>query len=113
MKPILMDLLMKVAYRTHRLRYKIGDTTYEVEYHRSPFWAYEKPSVRLFLKKKLRTWHGQVRECFDGGSRCGFGTTCIWTLFPRMKMKKFLCTEAKRVYGICHREDALKGGGEG
>lgn len=97
-----MNILRMLMLRTHRLRYKIGDVTYEVEYHRSPFWAYEKPSVRLFLKKKLRTWHGQVWECFEGGGRCGFGTTCIWTLFPRKEMKKFLHAEAQNIYDICY-----------
>lgn len=98
-----MSILQKFLFRTHRLRYRIGDVVYEVEYYRSPFWVDEKPSVKLFLEEKLRIWHGQVWECFDGGGRCGFGTTCIWTLFPRWKMKKFLRTEAKHIYDICYK----------
>lgn len=97
-----MGILKKFAFRIHRLRYKINDTVYEVEYYRSPFWGYEKPSVKLFLEKKLHSWHGQVWECFPNGGRCGYGTTCIWALFPKTKMKRFLHTEAKHVYDICY-----------
>lgn len=92
-----MTNLEKLFYKTYHLHYKINNSTYEVEYHRSPFWTYEKVSILLFLKKKLRTWHGQVWLLYPNGGRCGFGTICEKALFPKRRMKKFLICEATRL----------------
>ena len=81
----------------------INGTKYICEYQRSPFWGYEKPSLRLFIKDKLLTWHGQVWEVFPSGSRCGFGTTCFTALFPAKRMRKFLDRESKWVWECCNK----------
>lgn len=77
---------------------------YIVEYHRSPFWAYEKPTLRLFFKEKYTTWHGMVWEVFENGGRCGFGTWCIDTMRPRYEMKKFLIAEVSHLEKIFNKE---------
>ena len=90
-------------YNTYKIEKEIAGTKYIVEYNRSPFWGYEKPSLRLFIKDKLLTWHGQVWEVFPSGSHCGFGTTCFTALFPAKRMRKFLDRESKWVWECCNK----------
>ena len=78
---------------------------YIIEYHRSPFWTYEKPTLKLFFTEKCNTWHGQVWRVFKGGSRCGFGTWCIHTPFPRHQMKGFLVAEVRHLDKILNKEN--------
>ena len=89
-------------YHMHTIEKNINGTRYICEYHRSPFWAYEKPTIKLFVKSKLCTWHGQVWEVFPRGGRCGFGSNCISALFPKKRMQKFLDTESKFVWNACN-----------
>lgn len=70
---------------------------YIVEYHRSPFWTYEKPTLKLFFKNKFNSWHGMVWEVFPNGGTCGFGTYCTITYFLHREMKKFLTAEVSRL----------------
>ena len=91
-------------YKMYTIEKCIEGTKYMVEYHRSPFWGYEDPSLKLFFKDKLCTWHGQVWEIFPGGSRCGFGTTCIKALFPKKRMRRFLDQESKFVWNACNNK---------
>lgn len=92
-------------YHVYTIEKNIKGTKYICEYHRSPFWGYEKPTLGLFFSDKLTTWHGQVWEVFPSGSRCGFGSNCISALFPKKKMQKFLNTESKFVWNACNRRD--------
>ena len=94
----LLGRFLNHFYKLYTEEKIIDGTRYIVEYHRSPFWSYEKPTLKLFIKDKLRTWHGQVWEVFPGGSRCGFGTICFAALNPKKRMKKFLDAESKWVY---------------
>lgn len=81
----------RLMYRKRIIKLKAASgRNYIVEYQRSPFWTYEKPTLMLFFKEKYTCWHGQVWEVFGSGSRCGFDTTCIRTATPRRKMKRFL-----------------------
>lgn len=81
----------KFMYRNKVIKLKADSgRKYIVEYHRSPFWTYEKPSLKLFFKEKYAVWYGQVWEVFENGGRCGFSTCCIKMLFPRKEMKQFL-----------------------
>ena len=89
-------------YHVHTIEKNINGTRYICEYHRSPFWAYERAGLKLFFKDKLRTWHGQVWEVFPKGSRCGFGSTCFSALFPKKRMQKFLDTESRFVWNACN-----------
>jgi len=91
-------------YHVHTIEKNIDGTKYICEYHRSPFWGYEEPGLKLFFKDKLRTWHGQVWEVFPKGSRCGFGSTCFSALFPKKRMRKFLDTESKFVWNACNED---------
>ena len=103
----LLGRFLNRFYRLYTEEKIINGTRYIVEYHRSPFWAYEEPTLKLFIKDKLRTWHGQVWEVFPGGSRCGFGTTCFTAMFPKKRMRNFLDAESKYVWRACN------GGGNG
>lgn len=96
----LLGRLLKHFYKLHAEEKIINGTRYIIEYHRSMFWAYEEPTLKLFIKDKLRFWHGQVWEVFPNGSRCGFGTTCFTALNPKKRMKKFLDAESKRMYNL-------------
>ena len=78
---------------------------YIVEYHRSPFWTYDKRNLRTFFKDKFKTWHGQVWMVFPNGGRCGFGTICIKTIFPYRQMKDFLAAEVWRLERILNKEN--------
>ena len=62
-------------------------------------------TLKLFFKEKCNTWHGQVWKVFKHGSRCGFGTWCITTPFPRHKMKGFLVAEAGYLDKILNKEN--------
>ena len=99
---ILLHWFLNPFYHVHTIEKNIDGTRYICEYHRSPFWAYEEPGLKLFFKDKLRTWHGQVWEIFPKGSRCGFGSTCFSALFPKKRMKKFLDTESRFVWNACN-----------
>lgn len=99
------NLFYKLMYRRKAVKLKTDSgRTYIIEYHRSPFWTYENPTLKLFLQKKFRTWHGQIWRVFKNGGRCGFGTTCIFTLFPRRAMKKFLIREVNYLEKIFNKE---------
>ena len=89
-------------YKIYTLEKDIADSKYIISYHRSPFWGYEDPSLKLFFRDKLCTWHGQVWEILPHGSRVGYGTTCIKAMFPRKQMKKFLNRESKFVWEACN-----------
>ena len=102
----LLGRFLKHFYKLYTEEKIINGTRYIVEYHRSPFWSYEEPTLKLFIKDKLRTWHGQVWEVFPSGSRCGFGTTCFAALNPKKRMKKFLDAESKWVYGCTIKDKA-------
>ena len=91
-------------YKVYTIEKNIKETKYICEYHRSPFWGYEKPTLRMFIKDKLITWHGEVWEVFPKGSRCGFGTTCFTAMFPKKRMKKFLDTESRFVWDACNKD---------
>ena len=90
----------KLFYKTYTHRIKIDDTTYEIEYHRNPFWAGEKQNLRTFLKDKLCWWYGSVWQVEKNGKSkvaCGFNyIVCVNALFPKKRMKKIL--EAKANY---------------
>ena len=92
---IFMRLFYKFMYRNHTITRKCkSGRTYIIEYQRSPFWTYEKRSLRLFFKEKMCTWHGQVWRVFENGGKCGFGTRCVvGKLSPRREMKAFLVHE--------------------
>lgn len=101
----LLHWFLNHFYHVRTIEKNINGTRYICEYHRSPFWGYEEPRLKLFFKDKLRTWHGQVWEVFPKGSRCGFGTTCFSALFPKKRMQKFLDTESRFVWNACNRRD--------
>ena len=100
--PPLNRPLVRLLYRNHRIHRTLNGVHYIVEYSRSPFWTYEKPTLRLFLTKKATLWHGQVWEVFPSGGRCGFGHTCIRAVFPRKQMRRFLLCESDFVYKACY-----------
>ena len=101
----LIELFYKFMYRYKTIKLKTASgRTYIVEYHRSPFWTYEGRTLKLFFKKKIKTWHGQVWRVFENGGRCGFGTNCITTMFPRRKMKEFLIREVNYLEKILNKE---------
>lgn len=77
-----------------------------IDYHRSTFWSYEKPSLKLFFKEKLSLWHGHVWLVYGNGSKSGFGTCCIHALFPRRIMKRYLLNESKRLEDIFNNENS-------
>lgn len=104
-KSKLLGLFLNHFYKVCTLTKVVNGVTYIIEYCRSPFWAYEEPSLRLFVKEKLITWHGQVWELLPRGSRCGFGTICIGALFPVKRMSNFLDRESKYVYNACYGKD--------
>ena len=98
-------LFYKFMYRNKTITLKADSgRTYIVEYHRSPFWTYEDPTLKLFFKEKIRTWHGWVWLMYENGGRCGFGTNCIITMFPRCQMKRFLIREVNRLEKIFNKE---------
>lgn len=99
-----VDWFIKLFYKQYTIEKDINGIRYIIVYHRSLFWAYEEPTLRLFFSKKLRTWHGQVWEIFPRGGRCGFGTNCIVALFPWKRMKDFLDRESKYVYDACYKK---------
>ena len=99
----MLHKFLRLFYKTYYHEKIIEGTKYIVEYQRSPFWAYEKPTLKLFLKDKLRTWHGQVWEVFPNGSRCGFGTNCIIAWFPKKRMQKFLDAVSRFVWNACNK----------
>lgn len=78
---------------------------YIIDYHRSQFWAYEKPSLWLFFKEKFTLWHGQVWLVYENGSRCGFGTCCFRALFPEQRMEEFLISEVNCLEKIFNKEN--------
>ena len=101
---ILSNWFYRLMYRTRILKFKAeSGRNYIVEYHRSPFWTDEKPSLKLFFKKKYTLWHGQVWEVFGNG-KCGFGTYCVRTWFPRREMKRFLRAEVHHLEKIFNHE---------
>ena len=102
------EYILRLLYKNKYIYKDIDGITYMVEYSRSPFWAYERPSLWLFLKEKLCLWHGQVWEILPHGSRVGFGTNCINALFPRRKMRDFLDRESKYVYEACYQNPNSK-----
>lgn len=95
------NIFYKIMYKSRTIEFKADSgRKYIVEYHRSPFWSYEIPTLKLFFKEKIKTWHGQVWEVFENGGSCGFGTCCIITMFPRKEMKRFLNNEVKHLERI-------------
>ncbi len=101
-----IELFYKMMYRRKTIQIKADSgRVYIVEYHRSPFWTYENRTLKLFLKEKIKTWHGQVWEVFKNGGSCGFTTICITTMFPRHQMKKFLIVESNRIEKILNKEN--------
>ena len=99
---IVLHKFLRGFYKVHEIKKDINGSKYIVQYVRSPFWGYEKPTLKSFLQDKLCLWHGQVWEVLPGGSRIGFGTTCFDALFPRKRMRKFLNRESKFVWHACN-----------
>ena len=99
-----LGIFLTLFYKVKVINKEINGVKYIVEYARSPFWAYEEPSLKLFFSKKIKTWHGQVWEIFPRGGRCGFGTTCIEAMFPKKKMQAFLDRESMFVYYACYKK---------
>ena len=96
----------RFMYRKKIIKLKADSgRNYIVEFERSPFWTYEKPSLRLFFKEKYSTWHGQVWLVYKNGGKCGFGTWCTRTLFPHREMKKFLRAEMHHLERIFNKEN--------
>lgn len=96
----------KLMYRKRIIKLTAeSGNNYIVEYHRSPFWTYDKLNLKTFFKDKFKTWHGQVWMVYKNGSRCGFGTICIKTLCPYFEMKKFLNVEVWRLERILNKEN--------
>ncbi len=95
----LLGKFLNHFYKLYTEEKIINDTKYIVEYHRSPFWGYEEPTLKLFIKDKLRIWHGQVWEVLPNGGRIGFGAECFMALYPKKIMKRFLDAESKRLSG--------------
>ena len=106
--PPLNRLLVRLLYRKHRITNTINGVNYIIEYSRSPFWTYERPSLWRFLIEKSTLWHGQVWEVFPNGGRCGFSHNCIRAVFPRRQMKDFLIRESNIVYKICYKDKEKK-----
>lgn len=100
----ILDWFLSFFYKVYTIEKEINGVKYLIEYRRSPFWVYEEPSIKLFIKDKLCTWHGQVWEKFPGGGRCGFGCNCIKALFPKKNMQNFLDKEARYVYNACYNK---------
>lgn len=99
-------MFYEYMYRTKTIKRKFKDgNTYILEYHRSPFWAYEKRSLKLFFKEKFDLWHGYVWLVYESGSRCGFGSCCFRSFFPKRRMRKFLISETDRLENIFNKED--------
>lgn len=103
----LIELFYKFMYRKKIIKIKVDSgRVYIIEYHRSPFWTNEDYTLKLFFKKKIKTWHGRVWEVFENGGRCGFGSVCIInTIFPRREMKKFLIKESNCIEKILNKEN--------
>lgn len=96
-----IELFYGFMYRKKRIGLKSGSgRNYIVEYRRSPFWSYEKPSLKLFFSEKINTWHGEIWLVYENGGRCGFGTNCLRTIYPGHKMKKFLVREVNNLERI-------------
>ena len=96
----------KWFYRKHTLTTIIDDRKFIIEYYRSPFWTYEKPTIKLFLKEKINSWHGNVWEVKPNGSRiaAGFGfSTCCKKYFPRKHMRAFLNYQAKHYIRVTEK----------
>lgn len=91
------DALYKFLCRRKISHYICNGEPFIVEYHRTPFWAYETPSLKLFLKEKASSWHGQVWLMFPNGGRCGFESIHMVSWFPRSRMRNFLKCEAQRI----------------
>lgn len=88
----------KWFYKTHTLSKVIDGQKFVIEYYRDPFWAYEEPTLKLFLKKKINWWHGNVWKEYPNGSRIAAGfnySTCCKSWFPRKYMRAFLNYQAK------------------
>lgn len=103
-------LFYKFMYRNKTIKLKTDSgRTYAIKYHRSPFWTYEKPTLKLFFEQKINTWHGQVWKVYPNGGSVGFETICITTLFPRHQMKKFLLSEVNRLEKIFNRRSDTNG----
>ena len=102
----LIELFYKLMYKKKTITRKCDSgRTYVVEYCRSPFWTYEERTLKLFFKKKIKTWHGQVWKVFTNGGKCGFGCIClIDTMFPRRDMKKFLIRETNCLESILNKD---------
>lgn len=98
----IIESFYKFMYKKKKITRKCDSgRTYIVEYYRSPFWSYEDRTLKLFFKKKISTWHGQVWEVFQNGGKCGFGCIClVGTIFPRCDMKKFLVRETDQLERI-------------
>ena len=45
--PPLNRPLVRLLYRKHRITNTINGVNYIIEYSRSPFWSYEKQTLRL------------------------------------------------------------------
>lgn len=101
-----MNWFYKFMCRSRTIKLKADSgRVYVVKYHRSQFWTYETPSLKLFFEEKYAWWHGQVWKVYDGGGGCGFGTICTRAIFPRQKMKKFLKAEVERLERIFNKEN--------
>ena len=47
-------LFYKFMYHNKTIKLKADSgRTYIIEYHRSPFWTYENPTLKLFFKEKI------------------------------------------------------------
>lgn len=92
------QIKLKWFYRKHTLSTTIEGQKFIIEYHRTPFWTNEKPTLKLFLQEKANSWHGNVWKVMSNGSKiaAGFGyNTYCKRWFPRKYMRAFLNYQAK------------------
>ena len=99
------DAFYAFMCRRKVLRYTCNGHPFIVEYHRTPFWTNETPSLKLFVKEKADSWHGQVWLEYPNGGRCGFETIHIFSWLPRRRMLDFLKYEAQRISKLCFSKD--------
>lgn len=94
-------------YKKYTLSTEIAGRKFIVEYSRTPFWTYEKPSLKLFLKEKINTWYGSVWEVTPNGSRIAAGFNfgeCCKAYFPKKFMKNLLECRAKHYVEVTRHD---------
>ena len=86
-----IDKFYKYMYKPKRIyREMPSGRLFCIEYYRTPFWAYEKQTLWLFLKDKIRTWHGCAWLIYPNGNKMLCGAYCKRTYFPKRLMGRML-----------------------